>query len=1710
MRLVYGNSFKNDCEKYDNIIDFTSYSLNKASSDSDLLDITPKNIRKEVKLFYDDLTKSLKINLDFEDGELNDCYNSIYIYYKIISEDIEKLAFVLAGDIVDGTLNDIPLCHTKNLITVNLSSLPLNCKFNCKNIEDDTKFLEGYGNEVGNNVFEINTYNDESKTVSVNTYRKLVRETNLEKPQYSAAIWFDKEGELRSDCFNYRHYKELYYQLADCTNEATDEEGNKILSRNSLSNVGGEIRVFGYAIYDEYSVMNGSVTKIVSDGKEPIQNISGIYLECIKTENGFKYSLDNRNQIINYGKSEKGSEINSPSGIFRLCLETFIDKDKTISTIYSDKFKLIQGKYDGNWFVKDEDIKTGWRENNTPVYIFESRKSDIETKNNIFSFYVYSDAEVSALDKNEIRIVHGDSVISSWFEVIIDEPESTNDGGSKVHVTIAAKQDNTSVTNFAPINDNGDSVIAKTSIYYKCNKIDFYMVQKSSALGELKLTNTSDDITKNDNVFTYSRDQKTATFIFEPGENEKEEYKKFNYWKVVENPNTDVIFSESVGKVTESSDEQFTFEISYTSESESTLPISSEFINIIRIQEKDKDIDIENLSWRDVALNKDFIVYQFKVDKLGEEPFIEIIEDNIEVQELGKYSVHVRSNCPFYLDFAAGYNSNVKVQNFFLDLNDTISDLRFFRYSADRRDASNNIRRYSADSTSLDYLFCPFFGAQGYFEDNYFNQNIRSTYETSTTREPSFDNRVYIKDFDKENGVEVFFLRKTSSLGTEEAKKMGRYSDKAIADIEEKLKKDSFDVKLFAYSELDYTKYDYVTATCKTPQGPDMEGPRRLFKKDDFDIGYSTGVYFQLSDNKDNFEGDKYYSETKLFSGDSNTTGDVYNQKEAVSDRLDYLVFLNADNQRYVKFFYNCSALNQEPFIEDTVTNLSNTSDTYLTFHKPLSPEFDEDGNYLYHTMIVSYRGNNIINDATNDRYFTIYFPGASNYYSRLESSGVKKRYHIFGGNIKPLIINGFNSKINTGENIVICNSPVSGQPGLGYGLENPIVVESNTEFDYSYGPVECLFNDQKICYGGYGSDQGNFVHNFSYNGKQGKWSVIYRGEDYKRHISVDYQYDVYTEEQDKTIVSIPLRFVNTWEEPGYNYIGTGQLIYVSNVYERNRLTTRFKNILNKYGNLRNKLDITFKIVWSGNGTHKVTADREYVDFRGGEFKAEATFPANQQDSVIDAIDLVNISKYNITGNIAEFTVPDRLNLYSYNINNPEYLSYAGNSPASARIKFTPPSHKPMEVEVNQVGFESGLVFEDKVYFLDGGGGISNKISEENVSPSTTSLSFTCGKATLGTECIKLGDDTLEKPEIYQTSGDTNCTIKFLDTNKDNLVFEFPANNTTEDITREFNISCEDGDYKHEITLTIVQKGKSDIVELLDSVSDNNRLLFLSTGDYYSNIDKIGRMKIKSSLPEDQIKLVTYKHRGIDRTECLVKDCNPISRNVGGFYEHEFDLNVGQNNSGNIIYAYAEFYNNNTNDPLLKLSGGIGYYTPRLKIIPGNIWYYSGESLPSINSNPEKQTDTVDWDERIKYQLSLVRRECEIKNDRLNWGDEVEYLSYGMEDNEINKLISIYHSFDPSYFSDKNVGLVTKDSITAEKPELKELFPVLYVTYEVFPSKVSEEFEIKIKTEPHFKYVKEFEFQNNAEKLNEYISTKYSGKTFKSLFMLRLNKLSGN
>lgn len=671
MKVIFDESFLTKLQKPDNTLIITNYIIGSfyknISSVHELFQNTylSRDIRRTnkyiINAIWEEKDKILKINLEIDDSIQENLseneYNFIYCYYRELGdgEESEKIAFILSGDLTktetEYNIDPIDFSINKNLISV---IFPSNTLSNIRtNQEEDTNFLEGYGIQLGTNIFTIdgNGLNDE--LVSKDSYYRYVRNTKT-SGNSNILPYLSIDGETINNYYTYT----IYNNLTIYTSNTNYSENPPIDS--TLYKSGGSLKILGEYNYTKYTVRNNTVINIET-GTDDIIGLIDNKLTCVEN-NGMKFEYDNINNILTYSKVDNTSNI--VSGIFTLSIYCYDPLTNTTYTINSNQLKLSQEETT-YWEVSTNDEY--FMEDGKKLYLFSHKQGDTKT----FTIKINGQLTSGVSVMNTITNNGNDTLVTNnYFDVSSNSKYDETNNRTIVTITLSTKQENTSDKNWNPLNSSSESQLILTTVTIGDNFESFYMVQCPNIGGIDAYIKTDDSYEKVTELILPNTDNKSMT-LYPSRDNDTVDPK---YWIVLDRGNK-VTVSPTNGELNSNTPSNWDNPIGISIvannvDNNSVFKTDLGSILLGRFSSpSDNTININN--WRDVVT-----LGRIRIPVMldSAEANIETV-DELTISELGIYEFKVKSNCSLRLTIYGDgvYNKNNSIV--FYDTNTTTLDL---------------------------------------------------------------------------------------------------------------------------------------------------------------------------------------------------------------------------------------------------------------------------------------------------------------------------------------------------------------------------------------------------------------------------------------------------------------------------------------------------------------------------------------------------------------------------------------------------------------------------------------------------------------------------------------------------------------------------------------------------------------------------------------------------------------------------------------------------------------------------------------------------------------------------------------------------------------------------------------------------------------------------------------------------------------------------
>ena len=624
----------------------------------------------EINAVWEKEEKILKINLEIGNEESKENlseneHNFIYCYYQEPGEEFEKIAFILSGELEKSgneyKIDSLDLSISRNLIDVIFPSTTL---ANIKTTKEvDTEFLEGYGIQLGTNIFTAIETNDlDNNLVSRSTYFKFLR-NNKTDGESNNLPYLNNNGEEV-----YNQYKFTIINKIDIytTNTSYNEQ---IPKDSTLSKDGGEIQILGEFNFTTYTVKND---RIIDEITETDNLINLKYSELICTENnGMKFEYNETNNKIIYSKIENKDSI--VNGIFVISSYCYNPITNETIIVESNKLNLSQeSEASYNITINSEYfIESGRR-----LYLFNDTKEDTKT----FTIKIsgnLSSSQITITDLvNDTEESFEHTTKHYFFDVTYETIYVSNGDYTEINVTLKPIQDN-DTSKWYPVIDGESTLILTTFSIGEDYSESFYMVQSPKTEG-LKLYKKDDEGEDYEEIINNITIPDTGEITIYPASEDKIEGSDPKYWKIISRA-TDTTVNNSSGKLNNENTEDWNEEelsdfLIKTTLTDQTVYIT-ELGNLVIGRVSDVNTNISLSNWRDLVNISRLTI---PVRLTGADANINVSSENLEIKQIGVYEFKLISNCSTKL-IIYGDGTNNKSDNIvFFDNNSTILELNEF------------------------------------------------------------------------------------------------------------------------------------------------------------------------------------------------------------------------------------------------------------------------------------------------------------------------------------------------------------------------------------------------------------------------------------------------------------------------------------------------------------------------------------------------------------------------------------------------------------------------------------------------------------------------------------------------------------------------------------------------------------------------------------------------------------------------------------------------------------------------------------------------------------------------------------------------------------------------------------------------------------------------------------------------------------------------
>lgn len=562
-----------------------------------------------------------------------------------------KTAFLLTGDIGGSirnyTIDPIRINQDRDIIII---SFPEDTKANILpyTIEDDTKFLEGFGIEPGINIF-LNS--EEENLVSRDSFYKYLRVYTGDLQNFQIP-YIDSSGKEIKRNYIYRDYKKLNIDCAGLFKYTTPN------TKPGLSHDGGVLNIYGTAEFDEY-VLLGDELKYLGKGTEPINNIPNVDIEFsgngelkdvrldteIIREEAYSAETEVNKFRVSYGRYE-GQE--DPSKLVNFKLNFYDPILNITKEVKSKKIKITQlDTVLSEWEIFDR--TTRYFEDEVPVYMFPWQSGSEH------SFKIRT--TLSNLSMIDFSMEYENEILNDLFKYDIQFTRDNRNYPYYIYtITLINKTDNEDLERWLPIlNGNSTLLLATLKLNgYEDYQESFYMVQSPKA-DNIELHENPNN--SNVEIIDFATDEIERTYYPVAIEaRTDEEIGIRNTWKVFSN-DEDVVVSPNNGKLNPNNIEELTRELKVIIERQPQTiePLIFNDLVIERIRENEVNMNLEEANWRNIiSLSK----ISIPVRKDGIKTDL-IIPDELVFEEINLYRVNISSNGPVacYLNYEEGFDN---------------------------------------------------------------------------------------------------------------------------------------------------------------------------------------------------------------------------------------------------------------------------------------------------------------------------------------------------------------------------------------------------------------------------------------------------------------------------------------------------------------------------------------------------------------------------------------------------------------------------------------------------------------------------------------------------------------------------------------------------------------------------------------------------------------------------------------------------------------------------------------------------------------------------------------------------------------------------------------------------------------------------------------------------------------------------------------------
>lgn len=698
MKVIFDDSFLSKASELDCTLKISSYVLanyyKNITSVSELFSLSYLNgdVDKSNKYeitggIWEEDKKILRLNITIAEDEKENLSehepNFIYCYYNEIGSEQEKIAFILSGDLAktDTTYNIEPLnlSINNNLIDI---IFPSSVVANITSVQDeDTKFLEGYGVEIGANMFSENLLEDEPETtlISRSSYYKYLR-NNKSSGVSEELPYLNILGEKIYSTSEFIVYNNI--TLITENAEIYNEEYRDF----SLSGEGGEIQLLGTYERTRYTVCDDNIINSVEE-RGNLLDLDDVIIERVDVSGGLTCSINNETKKVTYGKSNNPN--NSLYANLQVVARNYNPTTKRVVVKRSNTLRLNQGLGDSDWEIISNTPYTE-KVNDLTYYLYLLDGKANSTQ----SFAIETNLIVNDIE-SEVKITADDDRVFDFFKVDVRNfadglwvditalKENTNpDRHWNPYVeikeeeeeigTISEPEEGSDEETEEPIEPTApthESKLIRITIEVKEVRSESFYVVQGPQVGGLSMynkisTNNYTELEENRIILKTNE----ISYVY-PGK--LDDSSDNNYWVLLNqyanievSPENGLLNSKDTtswdspgedGQV--SSPNRIRLSTERSTEYTSNIALGN--LTFVRVKDLEETIDYTN--WRDVIEKVDG-TYELNAYLKGNDPSISV-NTHLDLENLGCYYFDVRSNCPFEteIDVSSDYSSNISV-----------------------------------------------------------------------------------------------------------------------------------------------------------------------------------------------------------------------------------------------------------------------------------------------------------------------------------------------------------------------------------------------------------------------------------------------------------------------------------------------------------------------------------------------------------------------------------------------------------------------------------------------------------------------------------------------------------------------------------------------------------------------------------------------------------------------------------------------------------------------------------------------------------------------------------------------------------------------------------------------------------------------------------------------------------------------------------------